>query len=409
MEAALKESASQTGQPLRVALLTGGGDKPYALGLASALIAQGVSFDFIGSDEVDSPELHKTNLVKFLNFRGEQTREASWLAKASRVMRYYARLIGYAWTAEPRVFHLLWHNKFELFDRIVLMLYYRLVGRRIVFTAHNVNAGKRDANDSVANRLSLRIQYRLSSHVFVHTEQMKRELSADFGVPEKKVSVIPFGINNTVPNTELTSRQAREAFGLNGSHKTLLFFGNIAPYKGLEYLIAALAEVAKKDKDYRLIVAGAVKGCAEYWQEMCQAIDHAGIRAQLIQRTEYVPDEVVEVFFKAADVLILPYTHIFQSGVLFLGYNFGLPVIASDVGSLREEIIEGKTGCVCRPRDSHALAGAIETYFGSNLYKELETRRDDIRAYANERYSWSKVGKITRKVYSQLIAAGSVR
>ena len=63
MEAAPKESASQTGRPLRVALLTGGGDKPYALGLASSLIAQGVSFDFIGSDEVDGPELHKTHLV----------------------------------------------------------------------------------------------------------------------------------------------------------------------------------------------------------------------------------------------------------------------------------------------------------------------------------------------------------
>ena len=58
-------------------------------------------------------------------------------------------------------------------------------------------------------------------------------------------------------------------------------------------------------------------------------------------RIESVPDAETELYFKAADVLALPYTHVFQSGVLFLGYNFGLPVIASDVASLREDVVEG--------------------------------------------------------------------
>ena len=63
---------------------------------------------------------------------------------------------------------------------------------------------------------------------------------------------------------------------------------------------------------------------------------------RVIAKIEYVPDEETELYFKAADVLILPYTHVFQSGVLFLGYSFGLPAIAADVGSLKEEIIEGR-------------------------------------------------------------------
>jgi len=49
--------------------------------------------------------------------------------------------------------------------------------------------------------------------------------------------------------------------------------------------------------------------------------------------------------------LVLPYTRVFQSGVLFLGYSFGLPAIAADVGNLKEEIIEGQTGFVFRPKD----------------------------------------------------------
>src|SRR6202043_640122 len=99
------------------------------------------------------------------------------------------------------------------------------------------------------------------------------------------------------------------------------------------------------------------------------------------QKIEFVPDGETELYFKAADVLVLPYTHIFQSGVLFLGYNFGLPVIASDVGSLKEDIVEGKSGFVCKPRDPADLVKRIEDYFSSELYQQLAMRRQDIRDF----------------------------
>ena len=62
----------------------------------------------------------------------------------------------------------------------------------------------------------------------------------------------------------------------------------------------------------------------------------------------------------------------FQSGVLFLGYSFGLPAIAADVGSLKKEIIEGKTGFVFRAQDSSDLARKIDEYFKSELFSNLE-------------------------------------
>jgi hypothetical protein len=108
----------------RVSLLTGGGDKPYALGMAAALTSAGVSLDFIGSDDLSVPGVLNDPRVNFLNLRGDQRPEASRMAKALRVLKYYARLIGYSATAKPKVFHLLWNNKFELFDRTLLMLYY---------------------------------------------------------------------------------------------------------------------------------------------------------------------------------------------------------------------------------------------------------------------------------------------
>jgi D-inositol-3-phosphate glycosyltransferase len=390
---------------LHVALLTGGGDKPYALGLAATLVSHNISLDFIGSDDLSVPELLTNSQINFLNLRGDQRPEASLPAKVLRILSCYAKLILYAATAEPKLFHILWNNKFELFDRTLLMLYYKLLGKRVVFTAHNVNAGKRDSNDSWLNQTSLKIQYRLSDHIFVHTNGMKNELVVDFRVPKDKVTVVPFGINNTVPNSRLSNVEAKQQLRVNDGDKALLFFGNIAPYKGLEYLISAFSTLLSKDRSYRLIIVGRLKGSENYWKQIQRAITRSGIRDRIIQRIEYIPDELTELYFKAADVLILPYAHVFQSGVLFLGYSFGLPAIAADVGSLKEEIVEGQTGFVFKPRDSSDLARTIDKYFESELFRDLESRRLEIKEYANERYSWNKVAAITTAVYSNLISS----
>jgi len=389
-----------------VALLTGGDDKPYVLGLGEVLTSEGVSIDVIGSDNLSVPELLTNSRIRFLNLRGDQSPEASFPVKIARVARYYLRLIRYAATARPRIFHILWNNKFEFVDRVLLMAYYRLLGRRIVLTAHNVNIRKRDNCDSWFNRLSLRVQYYLADNIFVHTERMKSELLADFGVPDTKISIIPFGINNTAPNTSMTTIDAKRTLCLRSNNKLMLCFGQIAPYKGLEYLIDAFSELAKSDESYRLIIAGKVKpGQTEYWNRIRRKIDDSVCRDQIIVRIEHVPDEEVELYFKAADVLIVPYIHIFQSGVPFLAYSFGLPVIATDVGSLREDIVEGRTGFVCQSRDSADLAGTIDRYFKSELFRDLESRRLEIKEYANERYSWNKVAAITTAVYSKLVSS----
>src|ERR1700730_1515654 len=100
---------------LHVALLTGGGDKPYALGMAAALTSKGISVDFIGSDDFSVQELLTNSRINFLNLRGDQRSEASLVAKTLRVLSYYAKLILYAATAEPKLFHILWNNKLEFF------------------------------------------------------------------------------------------------------------------------------------------------------------------------------------------------------------------------------------------------------------------------------------------------------
>jgi D-inositol-3-phosphate glycosyltransferase len=344
--------------------------------------------------------LHDSPFFRFLNLRGDQSPRASLPRKVLRLARYYFSLMRYAAAAPSEVLHILWNNKFEHFDRTVLMLYYRALGHRVVMTVHNVNAAARDGRDHWLNRLTLGIQYRLCEHLFVHTPRMRSQLLDEFGISSERVSVIPFGINDTTPKTAVTHAQARNTIGLASSHRVLLFFGQIAPYKGLEYLVAALPLAFADDPALRLVVAGKVKkGCEDYWNGLRRALSRPDIRHRVLQRVEHIPDAEVELYFKAADVLVVPYVEIFQSGVPFLAYSFGLPVIATDVGALRDDVVEGRTGFVCRPQDPQDLAGAIGRYFNDPLYTQLDRTRAMIRAHAIERHSWATVATITEAVY----------
>jgi D-inositol-3-phosphate glycosyltransferase len=393
---------------IEIGLLTGCQDRPYAFGLAMALASKGVGVDVIGGDEVDSPEFHRTPKVTFLNLGGRQRQDDRLKDKLWRLAKYYARLLRYAAAPRPRILHILWNNKLEYFDRTLLMLYYKVLGKKITFTAHNVNQARRDANDSWLNRLTLRIQYRLADHVFVHTQKMKDELRTDFGVSERAVTVIRHPLNDAFPDTDLTCAAAKRRLGIQETDRAILFFGRIRPYKGLDLLLDAFQKLLARNPNYRLIIAGeSKKGSEDYSDQIHQTMSRNFRPGQIISRIQFIPDEDMELYLKAADVFVLPYREIFQSGVLFLGYSFGLPVVATDVGSFREEIVEGKTGFLCRPDDPADLAETIEKFFASDLYKDLERQRQVIRDHAHTHHSWSAVSELTRSVYAELLGRPS--
>lgn len=325
------------------------------------------------------------------------------MEKLSRMLKYYYNLINYAATTDSNLFHILWFNRFDTFDRTLLNLYYRLTGKKLVFTAHNVNAGERDGTDSFLNRFTLKFMYNLMDHIFVHTELSKAQLIEKFSVSQEKVTVIPMGINDTIPQTDLTRSQARARLDLGSDRKVLLFFGRITSYKGLEYLVSAFKKSRREHQGLQLVIAGKVdRGCDEYWETIRSMIEECAAGDSISTKIEFIPDSELEVYFKAADAVVLPYKHIFQSGPLFLAYKFGLPVIATDVGSFKDDIVEGETGLLCKPEDPEDLSRAITEYFRSDLYKNLSTKKAQIIRHANESNSWSIAGEKIAAVYGGL-------
>lgn len=390
---------------MKVTLIVGGGgDVYYELGLLSGLLSKGIEVDFIGSDSTKDFDIMKNTNVHFYNLRGDQNPNVGIIKKTLRVFLFYIKLIKYAYKTDSKLFHIQWFNKLIYFDRTFLNTFYKLLGKKLVFTAHNVNAGERDENDTLMNRITLKFLYNTVDHIIAHTDSMKNQLIKEFNAKDGKVSVISYGINNMVHQTSITRENAREKLSLNFNQKILLFFGYIAPYKGLKYLVLALSHLKKIDTDIRLIIAGRInKDAQAYWLDIQRIIKEYQLSNYVIEKTEFIPDKEIELYFKSADLLILPYIHIFQSGPLFMAYNFGLPVVATDVGSFRNDIIAGKTGLICHPEDPEDLADKIIAFFNSDFYKNTESNRKNIIDYANEKYSWIRIADKTCSVYKNIM------
>jgi glycosyltransferase involved in cell wall biosynthesis len=153
----------------------------------------------------------------------------------------------------------------------------------------------------------------------------------------------------------------------------------------LEYLIDALPHVLAQMECTLLIV-----GEFYYGEGACrERIEHYGVgeRVRIINR--YVPNEEVEIYFCAADLMVLPYVEASQSGVLQVAQSFTLPAVATQVGGLPEQISHGNTGFLVPARDSDALAKAIVAFFHEDRGKEFRKNIEQARS----RYSWTRVAE----------------
>jgi D-inositol-3-phosphate glycosyltransferase len=388
-----------------VALLSGGQERSYLFGLATSLSERGIRVNVLGNEHVDNIAFHTSEHIRFIDL-GSVHGHIRVISKLFHLVHYYGRMIVYLTFHSPKVIHILWNSKAEYFDRTFLMLYLKCLGKKVALTAHNINKAKRDSCDSLLNRMTLTMQYRTADAIFVHTEKMKEELVRGFGVRSTSVVLIPFGTNIAVPDTSLSADGAKCRLGIRHDEKAVLFFGRIVPYKGVEYLIEAFQTLARRDSKWRLVIAGEpMQRFESYVDEIRRAIANSGCADRITCRLEYIPDNETEVYFKAADVLILPYRDIFESGVLYLAYRFGVPVVASDVGSFREEITNSGIGLVCEAANSTDLVSKVDALFNSGLYKDRELHRLRIREYAKVSHSWSAVAKTTELVYCRMVKA----
>jgi glycosyltransferase involved in cell wall biosynthesis len=151
--------------------------------------------------------------------------------------------------------------------------------------------------------------------------------------------------------------------------RVLLFLGAIRPYKGLERLVEAFRRIP--GDELRLVIAG------KPWYTMPPGELEAMAQSdqRIILEPRFIPDLDLQRYYKAADVVVLPYTGVLSSGATLLSMSFGCPVIAPAIGCL-SEVITSETGSLYDPTDPegvykallHTLSLDLET-LGQNAYK----------------------------------------
>jgi glycosyltransferase involved in cell wall biosynthesis len=212
----------------------------------------------------------------------------------------------------------------------------------LVLTIHDVRHHLGDKGAYNTPQWVFDFGFRLADRVIVHGEALRRKVARDLAIAPDRVHVMPhilLGDPGSYPDVA-------------AEPATILFFGRIWEYKGLEYLIRAEPLISKMVPEVKFVIAGQGEDFAKYRRAMVHP-------ERFVVRNTYVPDDLRDVLFRQATVVVLPYVEASQSGVIPLAYTFEKPVVATTVGALPDIVDDGQTGLLVPPADVDKLATAI--------------------------------------------------
>lgn len=269
-------------------------------------------------------------------------------------------------------------------------------GKKVVLTIHNVMPHEKSRLNNFLNSLI----YPMADHVIVHSEGMRETLHENGAFRRGQVSVVPHGLLKPPAPEVPDMAAARRELGVPEGASTVLYFGNIRPYKGLETLLEALSLVSQRVPRAHMLIAGEPWTDWEPYREM---IERLGLSESVTERLGFVPYNKVHLYFTAADVVALPYTHFdAQSGVASIALAFHRPAVVTDVGGLPDMVADARA--VVPPGDSGALAEALTAVLTDGALRAKLQADAELVA---RRFGWEEIAARTIEVYRQILAGES--
>lgn len=357
---------------MSVMLVSNGFQPNYEKAYANGLAHNGVPVELVGSDRTLYAELAAG--IKAINLRGSQNPNRSKLTKALNLLSYVIKLYARIYIQHPHVLHL---NGLLLGGvgpkAVIELMLCRFGAKRLWLTVHNLVPHGKHAH---AGQFFLRLLYRIPHLLVVHTEKMKHDLICRYGVPSERIVVMQHGVDE-VPE--------RAAWSQPTPDLKVLLFGGVMPYKGVDLFLQALTHC--HDVAINATLAGEARDSA-YAAQIDRMIGEVRPPHNVKWVRGYIPEHEVQGFFERADVVVMPYRHIDQSGVLFTAYRFGAPVVCFDVGAFRDYVPE-YAGQVVRSQTAQALAEALAGF----KQKIRKYDRNAIQTYARS-FSWNNTVKV---------------
>lgn len=192
----------------------------------------------------------------------------------------------------------------------------------------------------------------------------------------------------------LPQKEAKLKLGLDENFNYLLFFGFIRDYKGLDLLIEAFADKRLRKFKVKLLVAGEFYSSPEPYLEL---IRKNKLEDFIVLRTDFIPDDKVNLYFSAVDMVVQPYKSATQSGVTQIGYHFEKPMLVTNAGGLSEIITNGKVGYVVET-NPESIANAIDDFYENDRISEFEFNIVEEK----KKFSWAAMAHTFLSIYNQV-------
>jgi glycosyltransferase involved in cell wall biosynthesis len=189
--------------------------------------------------------------------------------------------------------------------------------------------------------------------------------------------------------------QAMQLLQLDPAFNYLLFFGFIRDYKGLDILLEAFADQRLQKMPVKLIVAGEFYSKSDKYFQMIKELN---LENRIILKTDFIPNDQVNRYFCAANMVVQPYKSATQSGVTQIGFHFHKPMLVTDVGGLSEIILHRQTGYVVQPCPAE-IADALLDFFENQREAQFSKKTEEEK----KKFAWSNMTKAIFNVYNQLI------
>jgi glycosyltransferase involved in cell wall biosynthesis len=351
---------------------------PYDHALCAALARVGVSVELFTSrfpyGEAPTPDGY---VRRELFYRAARGAAASPVRRAMKLAEHVPDMLRYRAAASAAE---LVHFQWLALQQIDGWLLPRR--RPLVLTAHDLLPRE----GSAARRAAQRRLYRRFDAVIVHSEHGRERLSGELDLAPERVHTIPHGAFDHL--AELAAGPLPAELEPT-SAPVVLSFGLIRPYKGVDVLIEAWKAIAD----------------AELWIVGRPRFDIGPLRAAAAANVRWVPryvsDGELAACFRRADLVVLPYREIEQSGVLATALAFGSPLVLSDVGGFGEVARAGAARLVA-PGDPAALRAALLELLGDPGARERLSAA--ARALAGGEWSWERVAERTKALYGTLLS-----
>jgi len=355
---------------------------PYDHALCSALAAEGADVELFTSHFAYGPVAPPEGYLRRETFYRTAARVSSpGVRRAVKLAEHVPDMLRYRGAARAAdVVHFQWLTVQHL-DGFLLP-----AARPLVLTAHDVLPREPRPGQRAAQR---RLYDRFHA-VVVHSEHGRTRLIEELHIDPARVHVIPHGVFEHLAVDR--SAPAGVPDFPQTDKPVVLCFGLMRPYKGIDLLLEAWAGIEH----------------AELWVVGMPRMDISALRAGAPPGVRFVPhfvnDGELPAYFRRADLVVLPYREIDQSGVLFTALAFQKPLLLSDVGGFPEVAAMGAARTF-PAGDVAALHSKLRTLLGDQ--GALDALAVRARAAAEGAYSWRSIARRTLELYDALLTDGA--